>query len=306
MRLISWRPQRRTFDKLAPMVLFGLMGWWCWRLASMIWWIIAPPQVPIVQPVVLGSQKQVLPDIVRFSLFEAPQPLNNPSITAPAPMPPVPIKLEGVMLSGRGSTAMLHVNERSDGYRVGQRLPGSDYRLTEVYWNRVVLRDSTGQRRVIKFGDPAIPVNPVTTPPDNAANNTSGSMTAPPTSMSPTGNPESFSGAPVATPPGNPSAAGGRPNALNQAISSLQTNRDQYLGQMGLTPGQNGLEISDRTPLSLRNRLGLRPGDRILSVNGQALGGSNEAQLLEQVRSSGQARIEIQRGQQTLTLQQSF
>ena len=44
-------------------------------------------------------------------------------------------------------------------------------------------------------------------------------------------------------------------------------------------------------------QLGLQPGDVILSVNGQTLGNLNDDQmLLEQVTNSGQARLEIQRG----------
>jgi general secretion pathway protein C len=44
-------------------------------------------------------------------------------------------------------------------------------------------------------------------------------------------------------------------------------------------------------------QLGLQPGDVILSVNGQTLGNIDDDQnLLGQVTDSGQARLEIQRG----------
>jgi general secretion pathway protein C len=88
----------------------------------------------------------------------------------------------------------------------------------------------------------------------------------------------------------------------------MQDNRDQYLKNMGVTGGgSDGYEISDKTPSNLKNTLGLRAGDRILSVNGQSVGqGLNEVQLLEQVRREGHAKIEIKRGDQVMTIQQSF
>ncbi|MGM7389575.1 PDZ domain-containing protein, partial [Acinetobacter baumannii] len=57
----------------------------------------------------------------------------------------------------------------------------------------------------------------------------------------------------------------------------------------------------------LRNKLGLRPGDRIVSLNGQTVGqGQTDVQLLEQARRAGQVKIEIKRGDQVMTIQQNF
>ena len=77
---------------------------------------------------------------------------------------------------------------------------------------------------------------------------------------------------------------------------------------MGVNSGNGqGYEITARTPAALRNRLGLQPCDRILSLNGQTVGqGQNEAQLLEQARQDGQVRLEVQRGDQVITVQQNF
>ncbi|MFM6957097.1 MAG: PDZ domain-containing protein, partial [Acinetobacter sp.] len=98
------------------------------------------------------------------------------------------------------------------------------------------------------------------------------------------------------------------PSALGQAIQQMQDNREQYLKNMGVSGGgSDGYEISDRTPTNLKNTLGLRSGDRILSINGQTVGqGLSEVQLLEQVRREGHAKIEIKRGDQVMTIQQSF
>ncbi|VRS09249.1 Uncharacterised protein [Streptococcus pneumoniae] len=61
-------------------------------------------------------------------------------------------------------------------------------------------------------------------------------------------------------------------------------------------------------PAKLRNRLGLEPGDQVLTVNGQSVG-SNPAQdagVLQQIQQSGEAQIEVRRGEQVITIRQQF
>jgi general secretion pathway protein C len=79
------------------------------------------------------------------------------------------------------------------------------------------------------------------------------------------------------------------------------------LAQMGLNSSNKGYEITANVPANMRARLGLRPGDRIISLNGQTLGQpTNDARLLDQVKQQRRAQIEVQRGEQTMTIQQSF
>lgn len=97
-------------------------------------------------------------------------------------------------------------------------------------------------------------------------------------------------------------------NAIGQAVQRIQEDREQYLKEMGVEANTgNGYEVTTRTPAALRNKLGLQPGDRILSLNGQNVGqGQNDAQLLEQARREGQVKLEIKRGDQVMTIQQNF
>ena len=62
---IAWKKT----DKLAPIVLLLLILALCWKLASMFWWVVAPPQVIKPESVILGSQQQQVPNISSFSLF---------------------------------------------------------------------------------------------------------------------------------------------------------------------------------------------------------------------------------------------
>lgn len=267
----------QKLDKLAPIFFLIIMIWLCWRLASLFWWFVAPPQIPVIQPVILGSQQPVMPNIVRFSLFEEPG--QDPQVQAQSSLP---LKLEGVVVASPRylSSAVLRVNDKADSYRIGDKIAETGLELADVYWDRVVIRESSGKTRELKFGEASTTAN-----------------SAPPASSTVPSNPTSL-------PTQNNSTADG---AIGGAIEQLQKDREQYLGQMGVSAGQNGFEITDKTPPALRTRLGLKPGDRILSVNGQSLSnGTNEAQLLEQIRKTGQAKIEIQRGDQTMTIQQSF
>ena len=115
---------------------------------------------------------------------------------------------------------------------------------------------------------------------------------------SPTSNPDQ-----AVPPPQNTSQ-----NALGQAIDRMNENREQYLKNMGVnTNSGQGYEVTEQTPAALRNKLGLRSGDRILSLNGQSVGqGQSDVQLLEQAKREGKVKIEIKRGDQVMTIQQSL
>ena len=93
--------------------------------------------------------------------------------------------------------------------------------------------------------------------------------------------------------------------ALAQAIESaviprlVQARKANALAQR---------KVTDAMPSKIRNRLGLESGDRVLTVNGQNVGSNpaGDADLLGQVKQSGEAVIEVQRGEQTITIRQQF
>lgn len=279
MKAITQKLQQlrwQKVDKLSGLVLALLILWLCWKLASLFWWVLAPPQPMQFDRVELGSQQVQVPNISSFALF------NEPAATSADDN--VNLELQGVLLGQPNylSSAVIKLNDTAERYRVGEMVGSTSYQLAEVYWDHVILRQVNGATREVKFKglDNGLyqPIAPVL----NSGNN------APPPAAAPTqSSPQS---------------------ALGQAIQQMQDNREQYMKNMGVTGGgSDGYEISDKTPSNLKNTLGLRAGDRILSVNGQSVGqGLNEVQLLEQVRREGHAKIEIKRGDQVMTIQQSF
>lgn len=264
-------------DRAAPILLVLLILYLCWKLASIFWLLVAPPQVMQVEPIALGSQQAQVPNIAAFALFQEVG-------GAAAADESANLLLQGVMVGypSQFSSAVIKMNEVADRYRVGENIANTSYQLAEVYWDRVVLRQNNGTTRELKFKgienglDQSI-VQPVA----NASSSSNNQVTQMPQSQ--------------------------EQNALGQAVQKIQQDREQYLKDMGVNAGGEGYEVTSRTPTALRSKLGLQPGDRIMSLNGQAVGqGQSDAQLLEQARREGQVKIEIKRGDQVMTIQQDF
>ena len=264
-------------DRAAPILLVLLILYLCWKLASIFWLLVAPPQVMQVEPIALGSQQAQVPNIAAFALFQEMGGTTDTDESAN-------LLLQGVMVGypSQFSSAVIKMNEVADRYRVGENIANTSYQLAEVYWDRVLLRQNNGTTRELKFKgienglDQSI-VQPVV----NASSSFNNQVTQMPQSQ--------------------------EQNALGQAVQKIQQDREQYLKDMGVNAGGEGYEVTSRTPTALRSKLGLQPGDRIMSLNGQAVGqGQSDAQLLEQARREGQVKIEIKRGDQVMTIQQDF
>lgn len=274
-------------DRLAPLALLILILLLCWKLASLFWWTIAPPQLIQVEPVNIGSQQAQVPNISAFLLFQ------EAGATASSADANLAMQLQGVFVASpsTNSSAVIKVNELSDRYVVGENIENSSYRLSEVYWDRVVLQQSSGATKELLFSgiENLNQSMSLESAQQNvaAANQASNSQMPNSQSSSNTNNGQ---------------------RALGQAIDQIQENREQYLKNMGVNASNGqGYEVTDQTPSALRNKLGLRSGDRILSLNGQPVGqGQSDAQLLEQAKKEGKVRIEIKRGDQVMTIQQDL
>ena len=246
----------------------------------MFWLLLAPPQAIQLERVELGSQQSQVPNISSFSLFQE-------AANASGADQQLNMILQGVVVGypSQFSSAVIKVNETAERYRVGESIEGSSYTLAEVYWDRAILRSGGGAVRELKFKGIENGLDQPIVPIDVAP------QTGVQTSSSPSG------------------SSGQSSSAIGQAVQRMQENREQYMQEMGVTTSNNGsgYEVTARTPVGLRNKLGLQPGDRIMSLNGQSVGqGQTEAQLLEQARREGQVKLEIKRGDQVMTIQQDF
>lgn len=73
-------------------------------------------------------------------------------------------------------------------------------------------------------------------------------------------------------------------------------NQLNYLGRIGIAPG-GGVRLDDAAPGSLAAHLGLKPGDVITSVNGQAVASAGDlARLYQQFATTSLVQAEVRRG----------
>lgn len=263
-------------DRAAPILLALLILYLCWKLASIFWLLMAPPQVIQLERVELGSQQPQIPNISSFALFQE-------AGKSAAADENINLVLQGVVVGfpSQFSSAVIKVNDVADRYRVGESIDTTSYQLAEVYWDRVVLRQNNGSTRELPFKRMENGLDqPIVQPVVNAPSSNHQSIQAVPSQES---------------------------SALGQAVQKIQEDREQYLKDMGVNAASGGYEVTSRTPAALRSKLGLQPGDRIMSLNGQTVGqGQSDAQLLEQARREGQVKLEIKRGDQVMTIQQNF
>lgn len=274
-RLTKIRPAQFSLSKLdaiAPWLLFLIIGWLCWQLASVFWMLINPPTAPQSRMVALGgSSTSNVPNIIGFKLFA------ENSTASGSGQPNVPMTLEGVFVAqpASHSAAVINANNASRRYQVGQKIEGTSYQLSAVSWNQVTLQRDDGTMQQLKFGD----------------NNASAINNALVGQAMPAQNDVQQAQA-----------------ALSNAIQQMKTNPNAYLGQVGLsTAGGKGYEVTNNAPANVRAQMGLRAGDKIIAVNGQPVGNpTSDAQLLQQVQQTHNAQVQIQRGEQTLTIQQNF
>ncbi len=269
-----------SVNRAAPIALFLLILYLCWKLAALFWIVVAPLQAMQFERVELGSQQSQVPNIHSFSLFQE-QTQNQATADI------ADLTLQGVMISNpsRVSSAVIKVKEISDRFRVGERLGDTGYELSEVYWDHVIIRQPSGAMQKLNFKGLENGLNQ----PYPAKDQPSSQSNAASTQTSETEQPNSPQ------------------DEIGRAIQQMNENREQYMQNMGVNSSENGYEVSARTPAILRNRLGLRPGDRILSLNGKTMGnGQSETQLLEQARRDGQVKLEIKRGDQVMTIQQDL
>lgn len=243
-----------------------------WQLGRLLWVLglggAAPLPVPAL-PVAAALPSHIEPQRIA-SLF-------GETAAAPASVTPqsttLQLRLDGVMMNPSRELARAFIADRTANktlaYRPGDELPGGAV-LQRVEASQVVL-SRNGREETLGFDKPGAAVP------------------AP------------------ASPPSSPSAAQTQ-NALGLAASRLSNSPMAALRQMGLRRTSQGYIVSITAPKDMLQRFGLQPGDRIVSVNGQPVGKDLDADQknMSQLQQAGSARVEVQRGEQTITLEQKL
>ena len=290
------KPIINVLNRGAGWLLLLAIAWLCWTAARLLWLLLAAPLAPALPLASLQSANTSGDDYSSlFAIFADPDPV------AAAVQPPPNIGLKGVLLAipESMSSALLDVNGEVKNYRIGDSLKDSDYTLIAVDWNAVIIADANDQQTVIKMPE-AMPLDQSDMLAGAVSNQRLPNNNALPTASMPTQ--DNTEPAAEVSPESSPQSA------IEEAVTALQENPASYLSRMGVMAAGESYQVTPAMPAKLRNRLGLEPGDKVLTVNGQSVG-SNPAQdagVLQQVQKSGEAQIEVQRGDQVITIRQQF
>ncbi|AMN50292.1 type II secretion system protein N [Psychrobacter sp. P2G3] len=306
------KPVIDNLNRFSAWLLLLALGWLAWTAARLLWLILAPPTAPALQ--IQSLQNNAASNADNSSLFAI---FADPEPVAAAVQPPPNVALKGVLLAipESLSSALLDVNGEVKNYRIGESLQDSGYTLIAVDWNAVIITDAASKQIVISMAD-SMPLDQSDMAAGNVSNqrlpdnNSSTNNTLPSTQPMPI--PNSTPSDDVADSV-NGSAAdsndtGNSNSAIDEAVTALQDSPASYLSRMGVMAAGEGYQVTAAMPAGVRNRLGLEPGDRVLKVNGQSIGSdpTQDAGLLKQVQQSGEAQIEVKRGDQVITIRQQF
>lgn len=295
----------QTLNRFSGWLLLLAIIWLAWVAARLIWLILAPPTAPNLPPVPLqNNQSAVVDHSSLFTIFAEP----TPTATSEAVAAPPNVVLKGVMMAipERFSSALLEVNGEVKNYHINDELKDSGFTLVAVDWDTVVIADRSDKsivitmRQELPLDQRGMNAGAISNQPLGTALNGQNSL---PTLPEAPALASDISGAAA-----DSSAPQSPASAIDEAVSELQDNPASYLSRMGVMASGEGYQVTAAMPTGLRNRLGLEPGDKVLSVNGKTVGNSPaaDAAVLQQVQQAKEAQIEVQRGDQTITIRQQF
>ena len=292
------KPIINTLNRFSAWLLLLAIIWLCWTAARLLWLLLAAPLAPALPLAPLQNTANSNTDYSGlFAIFADPDPI------AAAVQPPPNIGLKGVLIAipESLSSALLDVNGEVKNYRIGDTLKDSDYTLVAVDWNEVIIADAYDKETVIRMAE-AMPLDQSAMLAGAVSN-----QRLPENAMLPnTPSPDQVN--PDTAPAGEASSEGEPKSAIDEAVTELQSNPASYLSRMGVMASGESYQVTAAMPAKLRNRLGLEPGDKVLTVNGQSVGSNpgQDASVLQQVKQAGEAQIEVQRGDQVITIRQQF
>lgn len=259
------RIQAALTHRAVPMAAaVAALLWLCWALAQGTWRILQPGS-PIVTR---SSAEEVdLGALARSQLFGAVASSRGPDEASLAPTN-LNITLTGVAVRTTGGCALVIVQGQPESaFCAGEELtPG--VRLDAVERDRIVIvRNGAREAVPLKDSDKASLIAPILT-----------------------------------SPIVQPGPSGGQ--LVDRRQLQQQLGRPEFLSQALIVPNPDGgFLVRQIQPGSLYEKLGLRPGDVIRNVNGQALTSMEDVmRLYQQFGSAQRVLVEVQRQGRNETL----
>lgn len=255
-------------------------------LAQWTWLLVKPPLPPLVvapPPPPVSANTFALQPLLAAHLFgQVSQELAGQRLDR-LPISSLNLVLTGVIASGAGGYALISANgQPQEPFAIGQTITGGAV-LQAVYSDRVVIgRNGALESLLLEGADNSQPPLDMTMP---AANRSTGVST---------GEVVRETGANQYT------------VARDQLAAQMRT--PDFLKQATLAPSSGGgFLVRQIQPNSLYEKLGLRAGDVIKSVNGQPINTAEDAiRLYQQMSSISAVQMEITRGGKSEALYYQF
>lgn len=279
----AWQRRTLVLGKIFLTVLIAA------QLAALVWRLVAPEPLVLPAPAQSGGSAVASGGVqgtAQYHLFGevSAEPLAPVTEQVSAPETRLRLQLLGITKGPRDDVSSAIIAPRGasgEFYRVGDVVQGST-RLAAVYDDRVIL-NTNGKLETLKFDELS------------AAGISARAVAAAPVTATPQGTlRERFRE--VRSPA----------DFMNMVTAEATADAEGALRELGLESigaGQ-GYRV---TPGSMLTALQLQPGDIVLSVNGQSLGDPQaDQQVLEQVSAEGNARIEVQRGNNRFVVNHSL
>lgn len=266
------RVRQNPYAGVVAIVAVALMAsLLAWQLGRLLWLLSSGPAERLLPPP--SATAVALPARIEPQRIAG---LFGESAAAPAAAggqsTTLQLRLDGVMTNPSRELARAFIADRGVNkvqiYRPGDALPGGAELLRVEPLQVVIARN--GQEEVLRFDKPGTPVPAANIPATASAQQTQ--------------------------------------NALGAVANRLANSPMAALRQMGLRRTSQGYIVSVTAPKDMLQRFGLQPGDRIISINAEPVGKNLDAdqKTMSQLQQAGSARVEVQRGEQTITLEQKL
>jgi general secretion pathway protein C len=278
----------RVRQKLPGAINAGMLLLLTASLAQWTWFVVKPPLPPLViapppPPVPLNTFS--LQPLLAAHLFgQVSQELTGGRL-GNLPISSLNLVLTGVIASDTGGYALISVNSQpQEPFAVGQTITGGAV-LQAVYPDRVIIRRNGVLESLLLAG----------------ADNSQPPLMA----VAPRNNrPATVVGAPGEIV---------RETGMNQYTVAreqlaAQMRTPEFLRQATLMPASGGgFQVRQLQAGSLYERLGLRPGDVIKSINGEPINNAEDAmRLYQQMSTVSAVQLDIQRGNKSETIYYQF
>lgn len=244
-------------------------------LAQWTWLIAKPPLPPLVvaqsTPVAAQNTFSLQPLLAAHLFGQVSQELTGGRLDN-LPISSLNLVLTGVIASASGGYALISVNgQPQEPFAVGQTVTGGA-ELQAVYPDRVVIRRNGVLESLLLEGADKTPAEQWATPASTSR--------------------------PVPAPGNIVQETGANRYMVERDQLAAQFRTPDLLKQATVVPsGNGGFLVKQMQPGSLYEKLGLRPGDVIKSINGQPLNSMEDAiRLYQQMPNIGDVQMEIMRG----------